>query len=342
MLKKIESGDISIKPFKTYKQFTLTEADSGSGVIGLETFYGTSWDFDPINSPSQSYSKSNYPYSQSFYKEPAYQLINHLYYSDSDQPWQTFGGNRTEKEKRKLHDRANIITIPQEYFGEKIHPGSLTLTDDFTSETVVIKDDKYGNLYDIEYSASFASYSSNQWDVGALGSENGSGSVVGNVFYSHGIVVITDTGSRYVSCSLGTGSDGFSTEFRSTHTILEHEYVCRTNINEFNFTTNPSVSHQRSGSITVTEGTPKIHIYFPPGDKPISQSNSFGGSGSYQTSYQATEFFTTEATHSDWSPYVTTVGLYTEGGDLAAVGKLAKPIKNDDSLPLNFVVRFDV
>ena len=98
MLKKIESGDISIKPFKTYKQFTLTEADSGSGVIGLETFYGTSWDFDPINSPSQSYSKSNYPYSQSFYKEPAYQLINHLYYSDSDQPWQTFGGNRTEKE----------------------------------------------------------------------------------------------------------------------------------------------------------------------------------------------------------------------------------------------------
>ena len=342
MLKKIESGDISIKPFKTYKQFNLTEADSGSGVIGLETFSGNTWGFDPASSPSQSYSKTNYPYSQSFFKEPAYQLINHLYYSNSDQPWQTFGGNRTEKEKRKLHDRANIITIPQEYFGEKIHPGSLTLTDDFTSETVVIKDDKYGNLYDFEYSASFASYSSNQWDVGALGSENGSGSVVGNVFYSHGIVVITDTGSRYVSCSLGTGSDGFNVEFRSTHTILEHEYVCRTNINEFNFTTNPSVSYQRSGSITVTEGTPKIHIYFPPGDKPISQSNAFGGSGSYQTSYKATEFFTTEATHSDWSPYVTTIGLYTEGGDLAAVGKLAKPIRNDESLPLNFVVRFDV
>ena len=54
MLKNIEAGDISIKPFKTYKQFTLTEADSGSGVIGLETYLGTSWDFDPANSPSQS------------------------------------------------------------------------------------------------------------------------------------------------------------------------------------------------------------------------------------------------------------------------------------------------
>jgi len=342
MFKALEPDDISIKPFKVYKKFVVTHTDSGSGFFGVEGITGSLYKFTPSTAPVQAYSSSVYPYSQSFYKEPTYQLIRHLYYSNSDQPWQTFGGNRTEKEKRELHDRANIITIPQEYFGEKIHPGSLTLTDDFTSETVVIKDDKYGNLYDIEYSASFASYSSNQWDVGALGSENGSGSVVGNVFYSHGIVVITDTGSRYVSCSLGTGSDGFSTEFRSTHTILEHEYVCRTNINEFNFTTNPSVSHQRSGSITVTEGTPKIHIYFPPGDKPISQSNSFGGSGSYQTSYQATEFFTTEATHSDWSPYVTTVGLYTEGGDLAAVGKLAKPIKNDDSLPLNFVVRFDV
>ena len=54
MLKKIESGDISIKPFKTYKQFNLTEADSGSGVIGLETFSGNTWGFDPASSPSQS------------------------------------------------------------------------------------------------------------------------------------------------------------------------------------------------------------------------------------------------------------------------------------------------
>ena len=103
MFKNIDPDDVSIKPFNVYKSFTFTQNDSGSGVFGLEGISGsiTYGSFDPASSPSQSYSKTNYPYSQSFFKEPAYQLINHLYYSNSDQPWQTFGGNRTEKEKRK-------------------------------------------------------------------------------------------------------------------------------------------------------------------------------------------------------------------------------------------------
>ena len=48
-----------------------------------------------------------------------------------------------------------------------------------------------------------------------------------------------------------------------------------------------------------------------------------------------------EATHSDFATYVTNIGLYNDQRELMAIGKLAKPIKNEKELALTFVVRFD-
>ena len=42
MFKDISPSDRSVKDFKTYKQFTFTNTDSGSGVFGLQ---GTSGSF---------------------------------------------------------------------------------------------------------------------------------------------------------------------------------------------------------------------------------------------------------------------------------------------------------
>ena len=48
-------------------------------------------------------------------------------------------------------------------------------------------------------------------------------------------------------------------------------------------------------------------------------------------------------TGSEWSPYITTIGLYDDIHlEPLAVAKLARPIKNDKDLPINFVVRFDL
>ena len=48
-----------------------------------------------------------------------------------------------------------------------------------------------------------------------------------------------------------------------------------------------------------------------------------------------------EATHSDFATYVTSIGLYNDNNELVAIGKTAKPIKNDKEMSLTFVVRFD-
>ena len=43
----------------------------------------------------------------------------------------------------------------------------------------------------------------------------------------------------------------------------------------------------------------------------------------------------------DWHPYITTVGLYNEEGQLLVVGKLSKPLKKDKGFDTTLVVQFD-
>ena len=47
------------------------------------------------------------------------------------------------------------------------------------------------------------------------------------------------------------------------------------------------------------------------------------------------------ATGSNFKPYVTTVGLHDDDGNLLVVGKLAQPIKASSETDTTFVIRFD-
>ena len=46
-------------------------------------------------------------------------------------------------------------------------------------------------------------------------------------------------------------------------------------------------------------------------------------------------------TGSEFSPYVTTIGLYDDNARLLAVGKLSRPIKKSNDYDTTFVVAFD-
>ena len=43
----------------------------------------------------------------------------------------------------------NVISIPQELFGETISKKSIRLVDNDTSPQIILQDDGYGNLYDV-------------------------------------------------------------------------------------------------------------------------------------------------------------------------------------------------
>lgn len=261
MLKAIDPSDRSIRKFTVYKQFTVTQADSGSFVFGLECISGSIFDFNVASAPSRSYTITTAPYSQSFFKEPLYYQVKKMYYSDLENQYATFGSNDTATAKRELGNKVNIITIPQNLFGEQIKPKSIKLTDNSTDITFDIRDDGYGNLYDWAYSSSYAA---------GTPSAAGSGSQIGNIFYSHGILTITNSGS-YNQIGLGEGTNGFEVHFQSAHTIYEHEYNCVVGENEFNRSINISATIGYSGSITVLQGSPNASNLFPPGNAPDTE-----------------------------------------------------------------------
>ena len=151
--------------------------------------------------------------------------------------------------------------------------------------------------------------------------------------------MITNTGS-YKDVGTNSGSDGFVIKFDSTQTIYEREYVCRADENEFQHTTNNSIKQGYSSSVAVS------------GFELPLEANSLYDNFNYNIIGYATSSWSTsgyeigtqligEASHSEFATYVTNVALYNDENELLAVGKLAKPVKNDKELSLAFVVRFD-
>ena len=330
MFKNLDPQDISKKPFKSFKNFTFDQNDSGSGVFIIKARSGSIANYDSGSDHATSVTTSG-SVSTDYYALPTWHTINKMFYKDADKPYLTFGGNDPNKENRELNTSASILNVSRDIIGEQIKTGSVDLDVTIGGVTYTLYDDGDGNLYDNAHSASFAAFKSSSFDRSQGVLANGSGSEVGNVFYSQGLIVLTDTGSY------AGDSTSYTLKYQAQQTHYEYEYRVTAKPYEFNTTTNISVTPDRSGSLTLPSGTVSMSRFLPPSDRPDSE-----GRGTYATSYEATDTSLGFVTGSEFHPYVTQIGLYTEDGELAAVGKVAKPIKLSDEISTTFVVRFDV
>jgi len=270
MLKRIPKSDISIRPFKAYKEWSFS---SGSTQIDLlEANIGSS-DLSGLYPKNSIYG----------------QLRAQFYSGNEDNPFTRTGHKNNEynnidaSKDRFLSGSAKVISIPQIYVGEGIKKGSVLLVDG-NSEYV---DDSYGNIIDpsadsitvisvdIEndeiifadllttpYTASFQFmgfdiengifnlvYNGENYDSNIISFDVESGimvvdnieflqggaavSKIGNVFYNQGLIVITrDVANKLIS--------GWQLDYKSTQTIYEHEYLLISNEDEFNVSTNPT------------------------------------------------------------------------------------------------------
>jgi len=267
MLKRIPKSDISVRPFKAYKQWN---------------FDNTSTEITLLEADSESETSSSYFPKKSIYG----QLRAQFYNGNEDNPFLRFGTKTVDYatglgSERYISSSAKILSIPQIYVGEGIKKGSVTLIDNGTSYI----DDGYGNLigaagdtvnfsvfnnqtgaatftdflgnvYDIvvttinfqtgvitgtysgePFSANMVSFNLETGDMtvdnfdfleGAAGSDK-----AGNIFYNQGLIVLT----RVVNERLNNSWD---LSFKSTKTIYEHEYLLIVNPDEFNISQNPS------------------------------------------------------------------------------------------------------
>ena len=381
--KNLNPEDVTLRSFQVHKEFTFTNNDSGSGVYGIRAISGSVYNFKSSTANSQSFGVYNSisasvgkkPYWATYYEIPTYGMINSTFYYDINvvdssevdlTHWNKLSSSRdsfisisgsdfpdrllrTKFQSRDLHASASIISIPQEFWGEQIKPKSVTITDNSTDITMTLKDDGLGNIYDNTYSSSYTN-ASESYKSGGGGQVTGS--IIGNIMYNHGLIVITDTGS-YKDVGNTSGSDGWSVKFKGTQTIYEREIQCLSERGEFQLSNNLSITPGYSGSQRIEAGLLSgswgtQHRLLTPiwpassSFKTKTETNEAGDTYTVNDLYEGTGSIHNFATGSDFNPYITSIGLYNSNSELLAIGKLAKPIKNEKELDMNFVVRFDV
>ena len=270
MLKRIPKSDISIRPFKAYKEWSF---DSGSSEISVLEADENSSDLSGL-----------YP-KNSIYGQLRAQFYNGL----EDNPFIRFGEKsnyytiKPNVRERFLSGSAKIISIPQIYVGEGIKKGSVSLIDN----GITYFDDSYGNIVgdvsdriyfgkidvqtqtinftdiaDNEYSGTIDSFfldiENEEFTMTYLGTEyvmviesfdielglmlvnnipflEPEAQVLrfGNVFYNQGLIVMTRESNSLLNSN-------WDLSFKSTKTIYEHEYLLIAEQDEFNVSTNPS------------------------------------------------------------------------------------------------------
>jgi hypothetical protein len=163
--------------------------------------------------------------------------------------------------------------------------------------------------------------------------------IYGNVFYDEGLFVLNE--------SIGSGSI-YNLNYRSTKTIYETEILVTARAGEFNYSQNPSaVVVTLSGSYDFE--TTAIPNSSPAGTKKIKEVLDITRKDNYTGSIGNTvgswddyfEYGSTDLTGSYLAPFITTIGLYDDNGDMVAIAKLPTPIKNLPDYDMNFIVRFD-
>jgi hypothetical protein len=204
-----------------------------------------------------------------------------------------------------LFDASYIVSIGQNFYGDRVKPLSFILKTDKANE--IINDDGVGNLY--------TSHSAGTY-------------YVGNIFYEQGIAVILRNTSGAVTSSIN--ADGLALvqnsdiyiNYSSDIRLHRHEASIKLQPTDYNFSPfNPSITslYESTGSITASFVDQNI--------KPSSGSTGWAlynlmGTGVIK-------------------PYVTTIGLYNDQYELLAVAKVSEPIQRTFDVTQTFTVRFD-
>ena len=189
-------------------------------------------------------------------------------------------------------------------FGSRISSGNCSISSGTLSRGIPIYS---GNKFTLQDNGEGALSGSGTVPA-YLTSTVGTRDFYGDILYKHGLVLITDDGINSVLNS--TGISIYTASFESTQPIFTSNNYCKTLSSDFLFSTNPSACQPEdalSGSISYSGGLPANNV-----------------------------------TGSEFSPYVTTVGLYNDAHELVAVAKLGQPIPKSKTNDMTFVVKFDI
>jgi hypothetical protein len=185
--KKLSKSDVTVVPYAANKQWNITQCSYPTSSTYFTLYKGTnvtgsfSLDADPITENQYErlvYNQINHLFYQSYSASlDTSSLASSLFYESASQQRPTASYFIYNDNARLIKnfptgalDGIRILAINQDLYGNKILPNTFVLT----SSAYSITDDGYGNLYN---------YSSTH---------------IGNIFYAHGLAIITNQDSQSI------------------------------------------------------------------------------------------------------------------------------------------------
>ena len=290
---KLNKQDAFITPYTAHKTWTVSNTETGSYGIRVYT---------AVSSSGEIYIDQATPTTDSQYAELVYKNLQHLYYSGVSNNQATSSRYETYEQStlnqftsRELPVTASVISIPKSIFGHALRPGSIAITGSGFSDNYVSQSYVSGGYIVTETYDGFSLYDDGE---GVLRDTNKSGAKVGDVIYSHGQIIVTNQETVTELREI----DSYTLTFQSSLDIYTHNYSCRSNQSQLNYSLHPSTYNNTAQSGSINDNV----------------------TGSY------------------FQPYVTTIGLYNDAHELIAVGKLPQPIPKSKHVDMTFVVNFDI
>lgn len=310
--KQLSKADVTTVPYAANKRWSFYFTSSPSNGV---TFYrGTKSTFNTAG-----------PTTNGQYDSLIYDFINHMYYqsysgslldtgsimfnvntyisASQQRPTSSYFIYNSSPQFIKSFpsgsgEEISVISVSPKIFGSKILPHSFAMS----ASTVLIVDDGYGNLFDIDQATDdyvLLNYASSSYFADPT--PNQGITFVGNIFYAQGLIVITNQNTAYLDLLDPSSSTPVQLSFQNEHIIYENEVRCIVKESDFNLSYNPSL-------ITGSYENGILHSF---------------------------------ATASFFQPYATTIGLYNDNNDLLMVAKLGKPIALSSDTDMTFIVKYD-
>jgi hypothetical protein len=203
-----------------------------------------------------------------------------------------------------------LVHVPSMFYGRQIDPGSVRIMDGVYNKRHIVRvlnDDGRGTLY---ISGSMTRDLSGEEYQGERRRK------VGNVFYTEGLIVLTDpslydvfdSGSIFWQPSVsvsGVFGDLFSVDFKGQGKINTKTFNCRVPSAQVNASNNPTFSYLDDRG-TVSTDDDRLLV-----------------------------------ARDDGTTYITSIGLYNEDKQLVAVAKIAQPIRKREKDRENIRLKFD-
>lgn len=256
----------------------------------------------------------------------------------------------------------NLIDVPRTFYGNYIKPGSLQLNMYVSGVLTAsaIDSDKTGKI------------------IQTLG--NGSGSVIGSIFYDHGLLLLTASHSLsseqapyiqplanytasaspindslkwiYFGSYSNTTGSGIETKyeliFQGVNSIPTMTLMCHAEKNELMWSNNRSFIEAGQGDdLFVGQTTSSTNItgttyYSTSGSVLIPSDNTFRENPMVTIKNTISSSFANYSASYEPQVFISQIGIYDKEKNLIGIAKLANPVKKIKSLDYTFKIKLDL